>query len=136
MCSYINEDDVISLLSNGHFPSTSCIKSFYLEYYFSERKSTPEKKLLTKYLLSRLLDKGDGGRHDSSRDQDPASSIIYPQVVQQRIRRPLQKILDQAKENIDVIDFRNPDKHVSHAKDTVNVQSCKFTVEISIQDFK
>jgi len=76
-----------------------------------DRKSTPEQELLTKYLLSRLLFKGDGGLPGPSRDQDPASSIVYPQVVQQRIRRPLQKILDQAKENIDVIDFRNPDKH-------------------------
>ena len=80
--------------------------------------STPEQELLTKYLLSRLLDKGDAALPDSSSlgrrdDQDPASSIVYPQVIQQRIRRPLQKILDQAKENIDVIDFRNPEKMVS-----------------------
>jgi len=76
-----------------------------------DRMSTPEQELLTKYLLSRLLDKSDVDLPDSSRrDQDPASSILYPQVLQQRVRRPLQKILDQAKENIDVIDFRNPDK--------------------------
>jgi len=75
------------------------------------RMSTPEQELLTKYLLSRLLDKGGVELPDSSRgDQDPASSIVYPQIIQQRVRRPLQKILDQAKENIDVIDFRNPDK--------------------------
>ena len=87
-------------------------------YNFTDRMSTPEQELLTKYLLSRLLDKGDADLHDSSsherkNDQDPASSIVYPQVIQQRIRRPLQKILDQAKENIDVIDFRNPEKRVS-----------------------
>jgi len=80
-----------------------------------ERLSTPEQELLTKYLLSRLIDQGDLSFPDPASlerrdDQDPASSIVYPQVVQQRIRRPLQKLLDQAKENIDVIDFRNPEK--------------------------
>ena len=79
--------------------------------------STPEQELLTKYLLSRLLGQGDLAYPDSSslerrEDQHPASSIIYPQVVQQRIRRPLQKLLDQAKENIDVIDFRHPEQKV------------------------
>ena len=83
--------------------------------------STPEQELLTKYLLSRLLDKGGMDLPDSSRgDQDPASSIVYPQIIQQRVRRPLQKILDQAKENIDVIDFRNPDKRVSYSLQNCN----------------
>ena len=83
--------------------------------------STPEQELLTKYLLSRLLGKGDLAPSDSHSferrdDQDPASSIVYPQVTQKRIRRPLQKLLDQVKENIDVIDFRNPDKQVNFSK--------------------
>ena len=30
----------------------------------------------------------------------------------QRIKRPLQRLLDHAKANIDVIDFRNPQKEV------------------------
>ena len=111
------------------------IMSFYYDYFISDRMSTPEQELLTKYLLSRLLDKGVEELPESSRDQDPASSIVYPQVIQQRIRRPLQKILDQAKENIDVIDFRNPKKQVSvisrHVEDTVQCSiSCKFTVKI------
>merc|ERR1711981_1479762 len=75
----------------------------------AEHGNTPEQELLTKYLLSRLLDKGTlaypelltSERRD---DQEPASSVVYPQ----RIRRPLQRLVDQAKENIDVIDFRNP----------------------------
>ena len=97
--------------------------------------STPEQELLTKYLLSRLLDMGVEELPESSRDQDPASSIVYPQIIQQRIRRPLQKILDQAKENIDVIDFRNPKKQVSvirrHVEDTAQCSiSCKFTAKI------
>jgi len=73
--------------------------------------SSLEQQLLTKYLLSRLLDQRDSkDAEPGDEDQDSASSIIYPQVTHQRIRRPIQKILDQAKDNIDVIDFRNPDK--------------------------
>jgi len=76
---------------------------------------TPEQELLTKYLLSRLLDKVDGPDTDepASRrrdDQDGSSSIVYPLVSHQRIKRPLQRLLDHAKANIDVIDFRNPQK--------------------------
>ena len=33
-------------------------------------------------------------------------------VIFQRIKRPLQRLLDHAKANIDVIDFRNPQKEV------------------------
>ena len=67
-----------------------------------DRMSTPEQELLTKYLLSRLLEKDDAALPDSSslgrrEDQDPASSIVYPQVIQQRIRRPIQKFWDQGK---------------------------------------
>ena len=81
--------------------------------------SRPEQELLTKYLLSRLLEQGgDVPEFTTERrdDQDSASSIVYPQVVQQRVRRPLQKILDQAKDSIDVIDFRNPEKRVNVCK--------------------
>lgn len=79
---------------------------------------SPEQELLTKYLLSRLLDRqgtagpdlvtGDGTRRRD--DQDSSSSIVYPLVSHQRIKRPLQRLLDHAKANIDVIDFRNPQK--------------------------
>jgi len=78
----------------------------------AEQMNTPDQELLTKYLLSRILDQGNLAypgsiTSDRRHDQDPASSIVYSQ----RVRRPLQKLVDQAKENIDVIDFRNP-----HAK--------------------
>jgi len=75
---------------------------------------TPEQELLTKYLLSRLLDnRDDSSETDATRrrdDQDGSSSIVYPLVSHQRIKRPLQRLLDHAKANIDVIDFRNPQK--------------------------
>jgi len=75
----------------------------------------PEQELLTKYLLRRLL----GGKDDldfpgesleatERSDQDSSSSIIYPQVSAQSVQKPLRILLDQAKENIDVIDFRKP----------------------------
>lgn len=77
--------------------------------------SRPEQEILTKYLLRRLLGKddldfpGEGGeatdRADRS-DQLSSSSIIYPQVSSQNLQKPLRILLDQAKENIDVIDFR------------------------------
>jgi hypothetical protein len=87
----------------------------------AEPISTPEQELLTKYLLSRLLDQGDLAFPDLNvgerrADQEASSSIVYPQ----RIRRPLQKLVDRAKENIDVIDFRNPrqkDEHTFHHED-------------------
>merc|ERR1711872_1114367 len=74
-----------------------------------DQSNTPEQELLTKYLLSRLLDKGslaypDLQTSDRRDDQEVASSVVYPQ----RIRRPLQRLVDQAKENIDVIGFRSP----------------------------
>jgi len=78
--------------------------------------SRPEQELLTKYLLRRLLGKddlafpGEGPDASSDRadrsDQLSSSSIIYPQVTSQNIQKPLRILLDQAKENIDVIDFR------------------------------
>merc|ERR1711936_504154 len=70
-----------------------------------ESLSGVEQELVTRYLLSRLLD---SQQTDVDRaDQDSASSIVYPQVSQQRVSRPLRKLLDQAKDNIDVIDFRS-----------------------------
>jgi len=84
--------------------------------------SSPEQELLTRYLLSRILEKDDddlsypedsrdksderiGQRRD---DQDSAPSIVYPQVSQQSITQPLRRLLQKAKENIEVIDFRKP----------------------------
>ena len=63
-----------------------------------------EQELVTRYLLSRLLDTKEASVDRS--DQDSAGSIVYPQVSSQRVSRPLRKLLDQAKDNIDVIDFR------------------------------
>ena len=51
----------------------------------------------------------------------------------QRIKRPLQRLLDHAKANIDVIDFRNPQKEVSrqtvqnYQKWRSSVIECTFT---------
>jgi len=59
---------------------------------------------VTRYLLSRLLETKQTNIERA--DHDGASSIVYPQVSQQRLSRPLRKLLDQAKDNIDVIDFR------------------------------
>jgi len=65
-----------------------------------------EQELVTRYLLSRLLHNKDQAGTERS-DQDSSSSIVYPQVSNQRVSRPLRKLLDQAKDNIDVIDFRS-----------------------------
>ena len=85
----------------------------YISYFVTEHTGTPDQELLTKYLLSRLLEQGDLAFPDLNvgerrADHDASSSIVYPQ----RIRRPLQKLVDQAKENIDVIDLRNPRQKV------------------------
>ena len=71
-----------------------------------------EQELVTRYLLSRLLHNKDQAASDRS-DQDSAGSIVYPQVSSQRVSRPLRKLLDQAKDNIDVIDFRSSKHDVS-----------------------
>lgn len=76
----------------------------------------PEQELLTKYLLHRLLAKsgdlafsGDSVEAAADRsDQDSSSSIIYPQLSSQSVEKPLRILLDRAKDNIDVIDFRKP----------------------------
>ena len=70
-----------------------------------------EQELVTRYLLSRLLDTKEASVDRS--DQDSAGSIVYPQVSSQRVSRPLRKLLDQAKDNIDVIDFRSSKHDVS-----------------------
>jgi len=56
---------------------------------------------LTKYLLSRLL-----GTEETSERRNSDSSYKFPL----KSRDPLQKLLDHAKANIDVIDFRNPNR--------------------------
>ena len=55
--------------------------------------TTPEQELLARYFLSRILDTGDAHDDDTDgggpkvgqrrQDQDPAPSIVYPQVSQQ-----------------------------------------------------
>jgi len=78
--------------------------------------SGPEQELLTKYLLRRLLDEarnddlsfGDETEVTERSDQDSSPSIIYPRISSQSGQKPLRVLLDQAKENIDVIDFRTP----------------------------
>jgi len=62
---------------------------------------------LTKYLLSRLLGNSEEASPYSQR-RDSDSSYKFPL----RHKDPLQKLLDHAKANIDVIDFRNPDRKV------------------------
>ena len=64
-------------------------------------------------------------------DQDSASSIVYPQVSQQRVSRPLRKLLDQAKDNIDVIDFRSSRHEVRGETRTMSglYQNLSFHIE-------
>ena len=64
-------------------------------------------------------------------DQDSASSIVYPQVSQQRVSRPLRKLLDQAKDNIDVIDFRSSRHEVRGETRTMSglCQNLSFHIE-------
>ena len=76
-----------------------------------EQLTGVEQELVTRYLLSRLLDTKEASVDRS--DQDSAGSIVYPQVSSQRVSRPLRKLLDQAKDNIDVIDFRSSKHDVS-----------------------
>lgn len=90
-----------------------------------DRISRPEQQLLTQYLLQRLLGNAqhdlnfsgdDGGITERGDDQEPAPSIIFPQTVQ----KPIRRLLDQAKANIDVIDFRKPHRdHRGEEKDYI-----------------
>jgi len=66
---------------------------------------------LTKYLLSRLLGHEDTAASPYSQRRDSDSSYKLPL----RHKDPLQKLLDHAKANIDVIDFRNPDRKYHEA---------------------
>jgi len=73
------------------------------------RRKLSHQELLTNYLLSRLIDQSDLSYPlsevlEKREDQDSESSNVYPL----RSEDPLQKLLDHAKANIDVIDFRNP----------------------------
>ena len=66
---------------------------------------------MSRYLLARLIEDsrrtGVSERRDDQ-DQDPAPSIVYPQLT-----RPLRKLLERAKQSIDVIDFRSSQAQVS-----------------------
>ena len=83
-----------------------------------ERLTRGEREAVTRYLLSRMLGAREQGDHHG------ASSIVYPQVRRcglsiiirhlvlfqissQQQYKPLQRLLDHAKENFDVIDFRD-----------------------------
>lgn len=68
--------------------------------YRDVQSKLPTQELLTRYLLSRIFGK------PQPEDQEPESSFVHPL----RSKDPLQKLLDHAKANIDVIDFRNPDE--------------------------
>ena len=92
-----------------------------------ERLTRGEREAVTRYLLSRML----GASSSQAREQGDyhgASSIVYPQVrwslhlnnhiktlrhlvlfqiSSQQQYKPLQRLLDHAKENFDVIDFRD-----------------------------
>ena len=94
---------------------------------YSESLSGVEQELVTRYLLSRIL--------DTKADQDGSGSIVYPQVSQQRVSRPLRKLLDQAKDNIDVIDFRSSRHEVRTETRTMSglcqhsVRTCLFILK-------
>jgi len=51
-------------------------------------------------------------------DQDSSPSIVYPQVSEQSVELPLKKLLEKAKDSIDVIDFRTPRKYQDHVRRT------------------
>ena len=72
----------------------------------------PEQELLSRYLLARLLEDSRRAAEVGERrqDQDQAPSIVYPQLT-----RPLRKLLERAKQSIDVIDFRSSQPQVSQS---------------------
>lgn len=70
--------------------------------------TTPEQELVSRYLLARLLeDSRQVSERRSDPDQDPAPSIVYPQLSP-----PLRKLLERAQQSIDVIDFRSSQAQV------------------------
>jgi len=71
-----------------------------------DRGSSSHQEVLTKYLLSKLLGNNPNDSPAFSQRRDSDSSYKFPL----RHKDPLQKLLDHAKANIDVIDFRNPDR--------------------------
>jgi len=80
-------------------------------YSSSPRSGSPgsHQEALTKYLLTKLIGNSDSTSSASSQfsqRRDSDSSFRFPL----RNQDPLQKLLDHAKANIDVIDFRNPDR--------------------------
>ena len=77
--------------------------------------SSPEQELVSRYLLARLLEESRRATMVGERraDQDPPPSIVYPQLSSQSLTRPLRKLLERAKQSIDVIDFRSSQAQVS-----------------------
>merc|ERR1711902_248484 len=72
----------------------------------SARGSSSHQEQLTKYLLSKLLGSDERSVSAFSERRNSDSSYKFPL----KPRDPLQKLLDHAKANIDVIDFRNPNR--------------------------
>merc|ERR1711874_51014 len=72
----------------------------------SARGSSSHQEQLTKYLLSKLLGSDESSVSAFSDRRNSDSSYKFPL----KPRDPLQKLLDHAKANIDVIDFRNPNR--------------------------
>ena len=70
---------------------------------------------MSRFLLARLLEESRRSLAVSERreDQDPAPSIVYPELSPQSLTRPLRKLLERAKQSIDVIDFRSSQAQVS-----------------------
>jgi len=87
-------------------------------------------ELLTRYLLSRLLGQKDkvfpqSPAGDRREDQATQASDIFPL---RSAKDPLQKLLDHAKANIDVIDFRNPDEQVQRTLQISSITSFNFSI--------
>jgi len=76
-----------------------------------ERMTRTEREAVTRYLLSRMLVVSSSQARDrldrEVGDHHGAGSIVYPQISHKQQFKPLQRLLDQAKENFDVIDFRD-----------------------------
>jgi len=69
-------------------------------------RGSSHQEQLTKYLLSKLLGSDESPVSAFSERRNSESSYKFPV----KARDPLQKLLDHAKANIDVIDFRNPNR--------------------------